>query len=478
MKFHSRSILAGVGCLFAAGVVGCSALLGFNDLTSGDSDAAGGSDAPNDTTTGGDGTSGTAPGAPSNVVAAPALVTTLAGSGTATFADGTGAMASFNAPAGVAVDAAGNVYVADTLNHRIRKVTPAGVVSTLAGSGTATFAEGTGATAGFKEPSGVTVDGNVVYVADSLNHRIRMVTAAGVVSTLAGSGAPSYFDGIGTVADFDEPRGVAADGVGFVNVSDTGNHRIRRVEISSKQVVSVVGGSGPPDPGFMDGSGGSTRFDTPKGITADAFGNVFIADSHNHRVRGLVIASRSTTSPAGSGLAKFADGTGSAASFATPSGVALDAAGTVFVADSLNHRIRKMASGGVVTTIAGSGVAAFADGTAATASFNAPAGIAVGTAGAIYVADTNNHRIRKVASLGKGELAVTWKAPSGTVPTTGYTASASVGGTAKGTCMAAAPGTTCTISGLTSGVVHDVSVVAVSGILKSAPSAPTQATPD
>ena len=154
----------------------------------------------------------------------------MAGSGSATFADGTGTSASFNYPYGVALDGAGNVYVGDAFNHRIRKVSPSGVVSTLAGSGSGGFADGTGASASFAYPWGVALDGaGNVYVADRDNNRIRKVSPSGVVSTLAGSGSGGFADGTGTSASFYTPTGVALDGAGNVYVADQNNNRIRKI---------------------------------------------------------------------------------------------------------------------------------------------------------------------------------------------------------------------------------------------------------
>ncbi|NEV95103.1 hypothetical protein G3567_13255, partial [Psychroflexus sp. YR1-1] len=215
------------------------------------------------------------------------------------FADGTGSSAQFNYPIGVAVDASGTVYVADANNHRIRKITPAGAVSTLAGS-TYGFADGTGISAQFANPTGVAVDASgTVYVADQFNHRIRKITSAGVVSTLAGN--------------------------------------IR---------------------GFADGEGSSAQFNNPLGVTLDASGNVYVADGSNHRIRKITSA-RVVSTLAGS-IRGFADGEGNSAQFNYPTGVAVDASGTVYVTDYFNHRIRKITAAGVVSTLAGSGVSGFA----------------------------------------------------------------------------------------------------------------------
>ena len=265
------------------------------------------------------GFSGTPPGAqpPENQ----GVVTTLAGSGAYGFADGTGDAAQFSGPYGVAVDPSGTVYVADTYNRRIRKISPEGMATTLAGSGTYGFADGTGEVAQFGTPHGVAVDSSgIVYVADS--NRIRKITPAGVVTTLAGSGTGGSADGTGAAAQFDGPIGVAVDSAGTVYVADS--NRIRKI--------------------------------TPAGVVTTMAGST----------RGL------------------ADGTGSAAQFYAPRGVAVDSSGTVYVADAGNNRVRKITSAGVVTTLAGS-VAAAHEG---------PSGVAVDSAGAVYAADKN--LIRKI----------------------------------------------------------------------------------
>ena len=209
------------------------------------------------------------------VIATPIVtVSTLAGS-TYGYTDGTGTSAQFNNPIGVAVDGAGNVYVADRYNHRIRKITTSGVVSTLAGSGTSGYADGTGTSAQFSNPTGVAVDGaGNVYVADQVNHRIRKITTSGVVSTLAGSGTSGYTDGTGTSAQFNYPTGVAVDGAGNVYVADQGNHRIRKITTSG--VVSTLAGSGTS--GYTDGTGTSAKFSYPTGVAVDGAGNVYVAD--------------------------------------------------------------------------------------------------------------------------------------------------------------------------------------------------------
>lgn len=321
------------------------------------------------------------------------LTTTLAGS-SAGFADGTGAAAQFDTPTGVTVDAQGNVYVADAGNHRIRRITPAGVVSTLAGTGTAGFADGPGNTARFNTPTGVAVDGQGnIYVADTENQRIRKISPAGVVSTLAGAGTAGFMDGPGNGAFFNRPQGVAVDGQGNVYVADTDNQRIRK--ISPAGVVSTLAGTG--NLGFMDGSGNTATFDSPVGISLTAQGNVYVTDVANHLIRSISPTGIVSTL-AGNRLIGIVNGPASSASFNSPTGVAVDAQGNAYVADLANSSIRKISLGGEVSTFAGGGVAGFVDGTGTEARFDSPNGVAVDAQGNVYVADTENQRIRKIAA--------------------------------------------------------------------------------
>lgn len=317
-----------------------------------------------------------------------AVVTTLAGAAATGNTDGIGSAARFNYPYGVAVDASGTVYVADGNNHRIRKITPAGAVTTLAGS-TSGFTDGTGSAARFYNPVGVTVgSGGVVYVGDAYNNRIRSVSPAGVVTTLAGSSA-GYVDATGTAARFYNPYGVAVDASGNVYVADVSNHRIRK--ITSGGVVTTFAGS---TAGYTDATGTAAQFNNPYGVAVDSSGNVYVADVTNHRIRKITPAGAVTTL-AGS-TQGYADGIGAAAQFNNPYDVAVDAGGNVYVADRNNNRIRKVSPSGTVSTLAGTGVIGFADGPGLSAQFYAPYSVAVDGAGIVYVADTYNQRIRKI----------------------------------------------------------------------------------
>jgi sugar lactone lactonase YvrE len=322
------------------------------------------------------------------------IVTTLAGSGTAAFADGTGTAARFSEPSGVAVTSTGNIIVADKSNHSIRLVTPGGVVTTLAGSGTAGFADGTGAGAQFNNPSGVAVTstGDII-VADKGNHRIRLVTPGGVVTTLAGLGTFGFANGTGAEAQFYNPSGVAVTPTGDIVVADQSNHRIRLVTPGG--VVTTLAGLGTG--GFADGTGAGARFFNPQGVAViPSSGVVVVADMSNNRIR-LVTPLGVVTTLAGSGAGAFADGTGAAASFNVPTGVAVTSTGDIVVADNENYRIRMITPAGVVTTLAGSGSSgAFADGTGAAARFFFPFGVAVTPTGEIAVGDQANHRIRVI----------------------------------------------------------------------------------
>ena len=313
------------------------------------------------------------------------MVSTLAGS-TRGYLDGTGTAAQFSTPRGLATDAAGNVYVVDYSNSRIRKITPAGVVTTLAGS-TNGFANGQGSAAKFSYPNTLALDaaGNI-YVADGGNNCIRKITPAGMVSTLAGD--PN-------TTTFYQPLGVAVDAAGNVYVADTDNSRICKV--SPAGVVTVLAGSatgGVGSAGYADGVGTAAKFNSPNGVVVDASGNVYVTDSRNYVVRKITPGGTVTTL-AGS-TEGYADGAGATAQFETLSGPCIDAAGNIYAGDIGTNRIRKITPAGVVSTVAGGAPHGYTDGPVATALFANPYAAAIDVLGNIYVADVDNNVIRKI----------------------------------------------------------------------------------
>jgi streptogramin lyase len=287
-------------------------------------------------------------------ISSAAVVSTLAGAASQPGStDGIGSDARFNSPYGVATDSTGNVYVADSYNYTLRKITPAGVVSILAGAvGQFGSADGNGSAARFADPYGVATDstGNV-YVAD-FNDTIRKITPAGVVSTLAGAvGQYGLVDGNGSAAQFADPYGVATDSAGNVFVADTGNHAIRKIDPAGN--VTTLAGSRVRQSGSVDGPGSTARFNSPSSVATDLAGNVYVADSGNCTIRKITPFGVVTTLAGTAGVAGSVDGTGSTAQFNFPYGVATDSAGNVYVADSYNNTIRKIAPSGLVTTVAG-----------------------------------------------------------------------------------------------------------------------------
>jgi hypothetical protein len=353
----------------------------------------------------------------------PGLVATLAGSTTAGSSDGNGTAASFNYPWGVAVDGSGNVYAADASNKMIRKITPSGVVTTLAGSTTAGSSNGIGTAASFNLPTGVAVDGSGnVYVADASSNMIRKITAAGVVTTLAGSTTPGSYNGTGTSASFYNPYGVAVDASGNVYVADALNNMIRK--ITSSGVVTTLAGS--TTSGSSNGTGTLASFKYPYSITVDDSGNVYVADYGNHMIRKIT-SSGVVTTVAGSTTSGSSNGIGTAAKFYYPYGVTVDSTGNVYVADNYNHLIRKITPSGLVTTLAGSTTPGSTNGIGTAASFRYPSGVAVDGSGSVYVADYGNHMIRKISQTGYSispalPVGLNFDATTGTIsgtPTTG-----------------------------------------------------------
>ncbi len=385
-------------------------------------------------------------------------VSTLAGqAGVAGSADGVGTSAQFNSPTGLSRDQAGNVYIADTGNHTLRKVTPTGIVTTIAGAaGQIGAVAGTGAAARFNSPTSTISDatGNVL-VADSGNSCLRLVSTAGVVTTYVGllAAGDGYRDGTFSDARFFRPTGIAAAPDGTIVITDTYNHTIRRYT-TSDTVVTVAGPGGNFDrvdgpattarfnapsglalapsgdlyvadmgsgtlrrvlptgdvltvaggnaPGYADGAFGINRLLAPSGLALTSDGNLFFCERLVHTVRGATPLAGVGTLAGTNTLSGSTDAIGTAARFNLPSDIASDAAGNLYVADTANHIIRRIAlSNGAVTTLAGrAGVAGSADGTGAAATFNSPRGICFDGAGNLYVSDTGNHTIRRVTTAG------------------------------------------------------------------------------
>ena len=329
------------------------------------------------------------------------VVTTLAGvAGQTGSADGTGSSARFNYPSGIAADTGGNVYVADFENSTIRKIAPGGVVTTLAGSPQqAGDGDGFGSGARFNHPEDVAVDGSGnVYVLDTSNQTVRKISTGGVVSTLAGNpGMSGRLDGTGAGASFFYPGGIA---VGATNlyVADTGNHSLRVVTISGG-VSTLAGAAG--QEGSTDGTGSGALFAYPDGVAVDVGGNVYIADTNNNTIRKMTPGGVITTYAGVAGPPGSNDGPAASARFNSPTGVAADVFGNVYVADAGNSTIRRINSAGIVATVAGqAGVNGSSDGVGSGALFNSPEGIAVDGVGNVYVADTNNCTVRMVNPLG------------------------------------------------------------------------------
>jgi len=310
-------------------------------------------------------------------------VSTLAGNSTGALTNGTGTNASFNNPQGVAVDAQGNIYVADASNHVIRKVTPAGVTTTFAGSGVIGFAAGTTATAQFYSPQGVAVDAsNNVYVTDQGNNAVYKISGS-TVTILAGDGTVGTSNGTGSAARFNAPQGIAADAQGNVYVADRSNNRIRK--ITSAGVVTTFAGSG--SQGSTNATGTDASFYRPTGIAIDANNNLYVADQANNMVRKITAAGVVST-VAGNSVTR--------ALLNTPTGIAVDAQNNLYITDQ-SGRLLKISSGNILYTLAGkTETSGFADGGKTTALFASPTGIAVDAAKNIYIGDLNNNRIRKV----------------------------------------------------------------------------------
>jgi streptogramin lyase len=304
-------------------------------------------------------------------------VFTYQGNGTVMTFTLTGAASGLNHPSGIVKDASGNLFVCDRDNHRILKITTAGVSTVFAGS-TMGFTNGTGAAAQFNQPYSITMDGaGNFYVGDRINHAIRKITAAGVVTTLAGNGSGGYANGTGGAAMFNEPLGVAADAAGNVYVADYINGALRKVTPAG--VVTTLTGV----PNIF-------------GVAVDASGNIYCAEYTTQQVSKYSSSGVYSVIAGQAGSIGQTDGTGTAARFNYPAGIIVDASGNLYVTEIFNHRIRKITPAGVVTTIAGN-AQGYADGIGAAASFDLPIAVTPDFAnGHLYIADFNNNKIRKM----------------------------------------------------------------------------------
>lgn len=344
---------------------------------------------------------------------APFYVRSLAGSSTTGYIDATGNIARFSMPNGMAINSAGDVFVADRANHRIRKISPAGETTTFAGSGDAGFVDDTGVNAQFENPNGIAIDsvGNL-YVADEANHCIRKITPAGVVSTYAGSGIAGFADGNALDAKFLYPTGVAIDSSNHVYVADSQNNRIRKIDAVTGMVTTFAG-SGVP--GFADGAYLESQFSHPIALAINAAGGVLVVDHGNLRIRLIDIVGVSTL--AGNGSAGMSDGPGATAQFDNPTGIAVDAEGVAYVTDTNNHRIRRITTDAQVSTIAGTGVAGVEDSPtlglypAQVTQFQAPRGIAIDSSGKLYISQAG--MIRTLARSATAPILEVLPAPEG-----------------------------------------------------------------
>jgi trimeric autotransporter adhesin len=341
------------------------------------------------------------------------LITSAAGvnrKGLFTGDGGKAASVPLTCPRGVAVDSAGNLYIADPYNHHIRKATPVGLMTIIAGNGIRGFSGdgGKAVSAQLDNPQGVAVDstGNL-YIADMGNHRIRKVTSAGVITTVVRTQKGGFIRALGILAGMltgdpiyvngDGPQGVAVDSLGNIYIAEIYHCRVRKVTPAGK--ITTIAGNGIHGYSGDGGKAVSAHLGSPYDVAIDSAGNLYIADTHNACIRKVTPAGKIATI-AGNGIHGYS-GDGSkavSAQLAGPQGVAVDSSGNLYIADTRNDRIRKVTPDGLITTVAGNGnEGCDGDGGPATsAQLNWPSGIAVDSAGNLFIADTDNDRIRKV----------------------------------------------------------------------------------
>jgi RHS repeat-associated protein len=334
----------------------------------------------------------------------PSIISTVAGSGAGNFGGdgGLAVNARLGAPQDMVLDAAGNLYIADSYNYRVRKVDTSGIITTVAGTGDYWFYGdgGPAVNASLYYAMGVALDaaGNL-YIADMYNHRIRKVDTNGIITTVAGNGVRSYGGDGGPAVDaqLNTPYRVAVDAAGSLYIADTYNNRVRKVDTNG--IITTVAGNGTW--GFS-GDGGpavDAKLRSPLGLAVDSAGNLYIADSGNNRVRKVDTSGIITTVAGNAGYHYNGDGRPAVdASLYGPSGVAVDAAGNLYIADNDNYRIRKVDTSGTITTVTATGAKGYGGdgGLAVNASLQSPQSVAVDAAGNLYIADAGNNRIRKV----------------------------------------------------------------------------------
>jgi len=335
----------------------------------------------------------------SGTVSAPGETATFAGTGGAGSTDGNGTSASFNQPLGATVDPSGNIFIAEAGSHIIRKITPAGQVSIFAGNYSQGFVNNTtGTSASFYHPVGLASDasGNI-YVADEDNNVIRMITPGGAVSTFAGNGSQGINTGTVAAASatFKYPCGVAVDGSGNVYVADSYNNLIRKI---SGGMVSIFAGNVSGTAGTADGQGTAASFNQPFSVVTDAAGNVYVTDRVGAKIRKITPSGLVSTL-AGSGTAGYLDASsGTTAQFNAPTGLAIDKAGNLYVTDESNNRIRKVTPAGAVTTLSGTGAQGSANGAGTASTFSLPFAIAADAGGLVYAGDFTTNLIRKIVA--------------------------------------------------------------------------------
>lgn len=343
------------------------------------------------------------------------IVTTVAGSHRGSgIQDGIGNAASYKLPTGILVNSDGILFVADATNNQIRKIGLDGMVSVYAGSGIIGNTDGAVATARFSNPTNIALDANGnMFVVDKDNHKIRKITPAGIVSTFAGSGVPGFADGVGTAAQFRNPYGIAIDPNGNIFVTDASNYKIRK--ITPTGVVSTYAGSAI---GHDDGTLATAKFSSLACLTFDKNGIMYVTDSY--RIRKITVDGTVSTLAGSYSSSGNVDGPGTSARFSNLDGIACDAAGNIFVSDQSNYKIRKVTAEGFVSTYAGSGSASSSDGVGRAASINTPAGLAIDKFDNIYVIDQFGSKILKISTSDTPVTTDIFSKPSTSIQTTIY----------------------------------------------------------